>query len=60
LNWYLIKDPKEQELVLEKLGAVDTKEDEVEEVGEVDEVVASVMEEARRYVRSVSFFDCLV
>jgi hypothetical protein len=53
LNWYLIKDPKEQELVLEKLGAVDTKEDEVEEVGEVDEVVASVMEEARRYVRSV-------
>jgi len=39
--------------VLEKLGAVDTKEDEVEEVGEVDEVVASVMEEARRYVRSV-------
>jgi len=53
LNWYLIKDPKEQELVLEKLGAVDTKEEEVEEVGEVDEVVASVMEEARRYVRSV-------
>jgi len=53
LNWYLIKDPKEQELVLEKLGAVGTKEDEVEEVGEVDEVVASVMEEARRYVRSV-------